>query len=42
MYAKNVANSNIANQSNELKFSIYMNMAQIYIYQNKYEKGLDM
>lgn len=26
----------------ELKFSVYMNMGQIYIYQNKFDKAKDM
>lgn len=41
MYAKTAPNE-ISLQANILKFSIWLNMSQIYIYQQKYDKGLEM
>jgi hypothetical protein len=35
-YTNKVASEAITNQANELKFSIYLNMSQIYIYEAKY------
>lgn len=32
-YTNKVASGEVANQANELKFSVYSNMAQIYIFQ---------
>ena len=42
MYSKELVDDEIANKIKEVKFSIYMNMGQIYIYQEKFEKGIDM
>jgi len=41
-YSKTVASEEITQQSAELKFSIYMNMAQIYINESKFDRGLDV
>ena len=42
MYSKQLASESVATQTNEVKFSIYLNMSQIYIYEAKYDRGLDM
>lgn len=39
MYAKTAPQS-ISDSANSLKFSIWLNMSQIYIYQEKYDRGL--
>lgn len=41
-YTNKVASGEVTAKANELKFSIYSNMAQIYIFQQKYDKGLEM
>lgn len=40
--AKPLAPETIRQQAQDLKFSIFMNMAQIYILQDKHEKGLEV
>ena len=42
MYSKQLAPQEIASQGKELKFTVQLNMAQIYISQGKPEKGIDM
>lgn len=41
-YTNKVASGEVTAKANELKFSIYSNMAQIYIFQQKYDKGIEM
>ena len=40
MYSTKVASEEIATQVSDLKFAIYGNMTQIYIHQQKYDRGL--
>lgn len=42
MYSKKLANDDVSKQISEIKFSIYLNMSQIYIYEAKYDKGLEV
>lgn len=40
MYSKELVDEETSKEINELKFSIFMNMGQIYILQAKYHKGI--
>ena len=40
MYSTKVASEEVASKVNNLKFSIFGNMTQIYINQQKYDRGL--
>ena len=42
MYSKNIASERLSSQAKDLKFAVYSNMSQIYIIQEKYDRGLSV
>lgn len=39
-YSKDVASAAVAGESDDMKYRIYLNMSQIYIFDDKIEKAL--
>ena len=42
VYSKTIMDEAATQRVNEVKFSIYMNMSQIYLFQAKYDKANNM
>lgn len=41
-YTKNIVDDEMEKRINEIRFSLFMNMSQIYIFKGSFEKGHEM